>query len=424
MLEDLLLVVTGFSTAFLASWFIVLPILLYYAFRVLWDGHAVGQHFMKQNDILLEIVPPRNIEASPKNMEIFFNTLTAVDSNPNVIDKYADGKMNALFSFEIESRGGEVHFYVRMPGGFRDFVESALYAAYPNAQIVEADDYAQKMVPKVMPNKDYTMWAVDYKLLKHDAHPIRTYKKFEEDITGKMLDPLNTLIEHMSTLPPGQNMWLQYIIQPEKSAWAETVGRAEIDKFLGRKTTPEGSRFWKDLKDVFFGVFVAWSKPVEYSAWDGGGGGDDEQPLEFRLTPGEKQTLTALEENLSKAMFTVKMRVVIIGNRDGFTKANVSAMNGGTIKQFNDGLHNSIAPDGDTKTDADYVMKDEIGTRRMRQIMDRYRDRDPSGTMFHFSSEELATVFHLPDMSVVSPGVKFVDAQHGGAPANLPFMNQ
>lgn len=39
-----------------------------------------------------------------------------------------------------------------------------------------------------------------------------------------------------------------------------------------------------------------------------------------------------------------------------------------------------------------------------------------------FSTEELASLFHMPDMSVAAPSIRFVDARHGGAPANLPIQ--
>jgi hypothetical protein len=42
------------------------------------------------------------------------------------------------------------------------------------------------------------------------------------------------------------------------------------------------------------------------------------------------------------------------------------------------------------------------------------------GFKMTLSSEELATVFHLPDMSVVAPSITRVEAKRGGAPANLP----
>jgi hypothetical protein len=51
------------------------------------------------------------------------------------------------------------------------------------------------------------------------------------------------------------------------------------------------------------------------------------------------------------------------------------------------------------------------------------RDSDPQSTRFLFSTEELATIFHIPDMGVLAPSLTRVSAKRGGAPANLPTQD-
>jgi hypothetical protein len=46
---------------------------------------------------------------------------------------------------------------------------------------------------------------------------------------------------------------------------------------------------------------------------------------------------------------------------------------------------------------------------------------DGEGGKLVMSSEELATVFHLPDMNVLAPSLTRVEAKRGGAPSNLPI---
>lgn len=36
------------------------------------------------------------------------------------------------------------------------------------------------------------------------------------------------------------------------------------------------------------------------------------------------------------------------------------------------------------------------------------------------NSEELATMYHLPDMSAMSPAIGRIEAKKGGPPLNLP----
>ena len=138
----------------------------------------------------------------------------------------------------------------------------------------------------------------------------------------------------------------------------------------------------------------------------------------------EKDVLKALQTNMGKSMFRTRMRHLYIGRRETFSKpTGVSAFIGG-IKQFNDFNLNSLVPDDMSKTYATYFMVEERTRFRQRRILRRYitRNTDPQSTRFLFSSEELATVFHIPDMAVLAPALTRVAAKRGSAPANLPLQ--
>ncbi len=418
MFENFTSVLGLFISAFQATWFIAVPVAFYILFKMLWLGHISGKFFSQGENIVLELRPPRDIEKSPQLMENFFNLLAGTDKGKTIIEQMIIGYNNPFFSIEIVGDSGTVHFYIRAQRQYRELIESGLYAQYPGIEIMEVQDYVER-APKIVPNTSWKIWGTDFELVKPDAYPIKSYRKFEEDITGKMIDPLHTLIENMSSLGPGQKIWLQYIITAEGAGWNESVGRKEVDKVLG-KETQEGSRLWKDIKDVFFGIFTGWFRAPEFSPWESGA--KDQDPVEFRLTPGQKDTLKGLEENLGKPFFDVKMRGIVVGRAEGYTPVNINALMGSVVKAFSDSNHNGFRPESLSKTGADYAFKDAVTKRKGRRIYERYRDRDPSGVMFHLSSEELATLFHMPDMSVVAPGVQYVDSRRGSAPTNLPFM--
>lgn len=113
-----------------------------------------------------------------------------------------------------------------------------------------------------------------------------------------------------------------------------------------------------------------------------------------------------------------------LGRRENFNKAlGVSAFIGG-IKQFSDQNMNGFKPNDASKTYANYFMTQERLRFRQRRLFQRYIDRDstPQDTRFIMSSEEMATVFHLPDMAVVAPTLIRVSAKRGSAPTNLPIQ--
>lgn len=420
--EIFLMTRSVFSAVF-DVWFLIFPPLFFFVFKLLWTKHVEGQYASTLKWVLLEIIPPRDVEKSPQLMELIFAGFAGVIKTPTVIEEKIKGEFPTSFSLEIASLEGMTHLYVRTQVGFRNLVEAHFYAQYPDVEIIEVPDYVDS-VPKTVPNKDWDLWGTDFGLVKDDLYPIKTYKYFEESVTGKMIDPLAGIFETMGKLGPGQNMWLQFIVTPLKENWY-TTGQGTVDEFLGKvKEEKMGifARLLNDIKDVFLNigkgmmgqeVIFSSSETTEKK---------DEAPVEFRLTPGEKDVLKALQANLGKQMFTTRMRYVYIGRREVFSKPTGVSAFIGSIKQFNDFNMNSFYPREDSKTYANYIFAKERLRFRQRRIFTRYitRDTDPQHTRFLLSSEELATVFHIPDMAVTAPSMARVAAKRGGAPSNLP----
>jgi hypothetical protein len=413
--------IVGGWQIFTSVWFIILPPLFYFLFKILWLDDRNIKFLKSLEHVLLEIIPPREIEKSPKLMESVYSGLSGIFKNPSAKEEFLDGYFTPRFSLELVGDENGAHMYVRTPKSFKALVEANFYAQYPDIEIQEVADYIED-IPKVIPNKDWDLWGTDFELVKPDAYPIKTYKYFEEDITGKMIDPLSTLFEVMGKLPVGQHIWFQLVIYPEKDAWANEAGRNTVNLFTRRVTNKKSSFIGSILHDIFdiirnvfsgmFGGTIEFTSSSEAAK--------EEQPLEFRLTPVEKQVLTALEENIGKSVFGVKMRYVYLGKRENFDRSFISSFVGG-IKQFNDNNLNAFKPNDVSKTYANYIMKEPRLLYRQRKILRRYKDRDTDGIKFILSTAELATMFHLPDMSVMAPSLPRIESRRGGAPSNLPI---
>jgi hypothetical protein len=406
--------------AFTSVWFIVLPPLFYFLFKLLWMDDRIIKYLKSLDYVLLEIIPPRELEKSPKLMELVYSGLSGIFKNPNAKEEFIDGYISPRFSLELVGDEQGSHIFVRTPKSFQALVEANFYAQYPDIEIRQVPDYVDN-IPKVVPNKDWDLWGTDFELVKPDAYPIKTYKNFEEDITGKMIDPLSSIFEVMGKLPNGQRIWFQLVIYPEKDAWADLEGRNVVNIFTKRVSSKKKTFLGNIVADIFdvlsnvlagiFGGTTEFSSAAESK---------DEAPLEFRLTPVEKQVLTALEENIGKSVFKVKMRFIYIGKREGFDRSFLSSFVGG-IKQFNDNNLNAFKPNEVSKTYATYLFKEPRLLYRQRKILRRYKDRDMDGAKFILSTAELATMFHLPDMSVVAPSLTRIESRRGGAPSNLPI---
>lgn len=360
---------------------------------------------------VIEVIPPKDLERGPKPMESVFVALTGVVVSFSCFDEFLIGKRTDRFSFELVSLGGEVHYYIRVQKKLRHLVEGQIYAQYPGAEIFEVEDYMKKF-PKVVPNRDWDLWGADIILTQPDPFPIRTYEKFEEDITGTMVDPIAGFLELFVSVPPGQNLLWQIVINPLPEKWKDNQVKY-VAQLAGRDNGKVRSML-DDLLDVFKNIFAGLFGTPEFAV----SAKKNDQPLAFRLTPNESEKLKALEENLSKNFYNIKMRLLNVGKKEGFDGTLHTAFFG-ALRQFNDLNSNNLRPD-DNKPTAGYIAVDLRLDVMKRRLYNRYRGRSMDGRKFTFSTTELATVYHFPDMGVLTPAMPRVESKKGTPPFNLP----
>lgn len=418
--------ISGIFEVMLDVWFLVFPFVFYYLFKILWLKFVRRKYLRSLQNILLEIIPPKDVEKSPKLMESIFAGLAGVIKSPNPIEVNIQGFLPDYFSFEIVGTEGDVHLYIRTQKKYRNLIEAHFYAQYPNIEIVEAPDYTEN-IPMTIPNKEWDLWGTEFEFTnKEQAIPIRTYRFFDETVTGKMIDPLAGVAEVMAKAGPGQHMWLQFLVSPrgKEKDWVNEFGKPAVQRLIGA-TEAEQVGLLKQLgidildigKNIPTAALALEPKWTELKSEK-----KELGPVEFRLTPGQKEVLKALESNIGKQQFQIKMRYIYLGRKDVFDKGTGVSGLVGAIKQFNDMNLNGFKPIDTTKTYANYLFVEPRLRYRQRLIYYHYRDRDwdAGDDTFYMSSEELATVFHIPDMAVATPTLPRVMAKQGGAPANLP----
>ncbi len=397
-------------------WWIVLPVAFFPIFKLLWMDYVVAfsrdSWASKWDWVMLEIIPPKEIEKSPKIMEPIFWGIAGILTTPNKLDVYVKGAITDRFGIELVGEEGNIHFCFRVLKKYRNIIESTVYAQYPDAEIIEVPDYTQKF-PKTIPNKNWDLWGTDFEFTLPDAYPIKTYEEFEEDITGRLVDPMAAMTENLNNLGPGEHIWYQLVITP----LFETDRKEEqktIEELAGRLSGKK-KNIVDHIMDVVQSIFPGMFHTVEFPGEEK----TEEQPLEFRLTPVEKEVLKAVEKNLGKNSFSTKIRFIYLSKKEVFNKSRVSSFIG-SIKQFNELYLNQLKPEDKSKTYANYIFRKQRIDVKKRKIYTRYIDRDPTGPIMTFSTTELATLFHFPDMEVKTPAVSRVESKRGSAPTNLP----
>ncbi len=379
---------------------------------------------------MFEIKVPKEILKTPKAMEQVFSSLIATYSfGLNSVDKYIDGKVESWISLEIMGHAGGVHFYIYTPSNFRNLIESAIYAQYPDAEIHPAEDYTELFSP-VLPNKVYDLWGTDFILARENYYPIKTYSFFEEEKEERRLDPIAVIAEAMSNLKEDEMIWLQVLIsptgEPSGDYW-QKEGQEKIEEIAGRKVGgAKGSTLFDWARNLF------WA-PIEPPIWPEAEGKEAPATLRF-LHPAEQEVAKAISNKISKFGFETIIRFVYIDRRESFTRANVSAVMG-AFQQFRTSNFNALKPDKRTitlksgwlaKFISKYKQLNEFS--RKRRIFEAYRTRRfgkynkiKPEKFSVLNTEELATVYHFPAIMVEAPHLRKLEAKKAGPPGELPI---
>jgi len=409
LIADSFRIVFNFFTLY---WWIFLPILLFFGLMVSAYNLNKLKYIASLEWILLEIKIPKEVNKSPKGMEQVFAALYGIFLGPvRWQDKFFKGKVPDWFSFEIAGTGGEIHFYVRTLTKYRNLVESQIYAQYPDAELFEVEDYVSNL-PLSLPNDEYDLWGGELILAKEDAYPIRTYPDFEEKGTGpdiaKRIDPVASLSEILSTLEYKEYISIQLLIRPTPGdAWIKK-GQAVVDKLMGKKDKTQDDL----LSKAVFGLD---------SLLPGGSSEKKEEKKDYVvLSPGTTEVLKTVERSFTKLGFESGIRLIYIFPKDMFHISHLAAMNG-AFKQFASPSLNSFKLNRQTTPPIRGLFFRRKAFLRNSIMYQKFLNRSFVKKIIILTTEELATVYHFPDVTVKSPLLPRVEAKKGEPPAGLPI---
>jgi hypothetical protein len=431
-LLDLAAALPEFSNPFAVSWFlfthggwVIVLAAAIYGLVQLWVYWRQNLWFAKQRFVLLAIDVPRDNEQTPKAVEHIFAHIHGIHKNPNLREKYIDGYVQPSISLELISIDGYIQFLIRAPVQFRDLVEAAIYAQYPNAEISEVDDYTASFTP-LFPNESYNLWGAEVSLINKDVFPIRTYPAFEHPLTQTFLDPMASLLEMMGRLRAGEQIWFQWVIAPPPNeAWRER-GIRIIKKLIGSKA-PSSKSTLDSLGWLPGQVFQGLTESFTGSSVFGEGAtstrNDNGPPtLMQHLPPHERNIVEAIGFKISKLSFATKFRFIYLAEHEVFNKASRIAPVWGAFKQLSALDLNGFKPDKKTKTTIDYFFKERRENARKQRLLwgYKYRSNWRGRNRYMLNTEELATLWHFPVITVKAPLVQKTQAKRGEPPIALP----
>lgn len=385
-----------------------LPYVTFGMFFEKWTEMVKKNYFIKSGRVILEIRLPPDVFKSPEAMEFVFTQIYNAATPDNLMETYLDGKHPLPYTFELVSRGGDVHFYATVPiknvEGFNDNI----YAQYPGVEVIKQNvDYASELPHDL---EGFSFMSFHFGKKKDEEFPIKTYIDFGMDKLPKeeeKTDPMTPMLEMLAGIKPHQQLWIQFVCVAHrdknfKNGQLETEGTWEkrvmekIDKIMGRDSEKKGA--------------------IELEGMP-------------RLTTGEKNTLESMERNSAKAAYEFACRVCYISHRErdydgGLFSRMIRSFAQTEIKgQYGNGLGVRW------RTDFNYkLFSDPFGKRIAsfkREELKEYKLRkfiSKSGSMKVrvVSAEEMATLFHLPGKVALTPTLNRVPSTRGEAPSNLP----
>lgn len=404
----------GYVYALAPIW---LPIVFLTLLFKAWLYYRRIKFWQAQGSILFEVKLPKEIQKSPKAMEVVMGAFHQTGEEGDWYYKYWLGQTRAWFSLEIISQGGNIRFFIWSRKKFKNLIESNLYSQYPGIEVYEVEDYTKEVY--FDPTK-HKLHGTQWELSEPDPYPIKTYVDYGLDQDPKeeyKIDPMATSLEFLSTLSQGHNVWIQIIVRAHKKEKTRPLPwNKKLEKFAWSETYDS----WKeDSKNEIEKII----KALKDSKDDAGAA--------RRPTKGETDKIAALERSVSKIGFDVGIRSIYFAPKDIFNPMYIGGVMN-YFKQYSSVEFNGFKPAGwypaignpindwwKSDKKFPYLLLDEYKMRRFffSPLVGKWFYSKP----FVLNVEELATIYHFPGSVASAPTFERLPSKKSGAPSNLPI---
>jgi len=348
--------------------------------------------FEMENKVILEVKVVRptvgldkvSIQSDPLAAEQLFSVIHGILKE--------DGEDNH-FSFEIVVKNEKIKFIVACSEILSSHLESQIYAQYPMAQITRIPDYTDEFA-----NYQFIRGS-GIKLLKSDFLPILTFRNFE-------VDPLSAITSSLSQVKAAEGLAIQIITKPRPDNWQmagyEAVSKIKRKEFGEKKNEFIIFRFLKFILKIIGFVLTRILAPTV----------TPEKETKGRVISGlsqsEEVTVSGIEHKLTRSGFDSYIRLVSFADNQFSAEQNFRSCIA-TFSQFSRTNLNS------------FIENKEIDSKKLiEDFKSRALDLKSS---YVLNTEELASIYHLPSLSVDIPNIDWAPIRQNEIPDNLPNKN-
>jgi hypothetical protein len=216
------------------------------------------------DSVLLQVAVPRNNEFKIDVMDQLFSGLYSIKKG-GWKQKY---DIQPVVSFEIVAKQEDIRFYVWAPKKLKDLVEKQIHGSYPDAEVLEVDEY------NIFTDSGRVAYK-SFQLGKSNFYPLKTFKDLATD-------PMTGITASLAKMGPGEAAVIQILISPAESVWQK-----------------EGGKFISDTKK------------------------QESDPEKAKFSTPAK-TLDAIENKITKPGFETSIRIVAISTDEGMAKSHVT----------------------------------------------------------------------------------------------------
>ncbi len=291
-----------------------------------------GREEQSIDSTLLQVAVPKGNEIQIDAMEQFFSSLYSIKKGGGWRNKYS---LQQSVSFEIVAKLEDIRFYIWTPNPIKDLVEKNLHGAYPDAEIIEVQEYNLFTESGKVAYKDLQ--------LTGDNHtPIKTFKELPTD-------PLSAITSALAKLKEGEAAAIQVLVSPTGGDW-QKAGGSYVSATKKQESDPEKAKY---------------------------------------SVPAKK--LEAIENKISKPGFETTIRLVVVSNDEATAKAHLSNLSS-AFTQFA-GEHNKFGSKKIRRT-GDFI---ESFIYRYQPMFYYWGNRasilnsEELATIFHFPNKQVTT---------------------------------
>lgn len=285
-------------------------------------------------------------------------------------------------SFEVIGKNGFIEFYVSVPTVLADVVYQAVVSAYPNAILEEV---AEHNIFNEVGGINATSGG-ELTLKQNAAYPIGTYGDIGRD-------PINSLLNSLSTLGDEDGVGIQLLLRPADEAW--TSKSLELAKKKRQGKSSKGG--FMESFGWFIAALEALWRPPEHDSGKPGEG----------LSSHEESLVASVDEKTRRPGFETLIRVITSSNvsdRSQTLLNNIVASFSIFDAPGKNGFKFTVAPNIE-----DFV------TAYILRFFPASKNKDI------LNSTELATLFHFPQQNdIPTSQVTRQDSKQVDGPRNVP----